>query len=333
MATTAKWHRLASLDENLAIRCVAVINEGEYIVITHVGIHSYNTTKDKWSELIKFSKETTNIPDFTHRTLDYASAAYDNKSNIVYIFNSQALLEINMNTNKITSHESHDGSDGDFSSLTVIDSKLHIIGGYEHNEHIIWDGNSKKYSKIGDICDENIDAKFYLVHSESNKILMRLHNLNMNEQHFCNYSASNDTFKWNKRSIFNSFLAEIRSGDVIENTPYMIIFDHCRNGYIVDINTWKVYKSKHTAPKASGANYHVLGLDVDETKKIKIAQGYNRMNFASAESEQFPFDLIRLIAMYYSKIDLYFIGYCHHKMPLDLFVNNMEYLGLFWNEE
>ena len=329
MSTTSSWKTLALLNVNSSVRCVAAISDVEYITVTGIGICSYNITTNKWTQLIKFSRKNTNIPDFTHRTLDYGSAAYDYTLNIVYIFNSQALLEINMNTMKITAHESYDGSDGDFSSLTVINSKLHILGGYEHDEHIIWDRNTRKYSQIWDICDVNLDTKFYFVHSVSNKILMRLHNADMDQQDFCDYSASNDTFKWTKKSRF-SF--SIRSGDMIDNTPYMMVFDHSR-GYVVDIDTWKVYISKHRTPKAAGANYHVLGMDIDEKKKIKIVQGYNRKNYEGEESEEFPLDLTRLISRYYSKIDLYFIGYCHHKMPLDLFVNNMEYLGLFWTND
>ena len=276
------------------------------------------------------SKENTKIEDFNDRTLKYGTSAYDDELNILYIINDTVFLEINVESKEITQHTVHH-LDTDFTFLAVIDSKLHIFGATFHDKHIIWDRNTKKYSVMeNNICDKHINTT-YPVHSKSRKILLRLNYRDYSKQDYCNYSDSK--FNWKLRTR-NDLPASIRI-EMIDNTQWMMIIDpECGgypNIYMVDIDTWKIYKSKIKAPYQNRGYCEILGIDIDKNIKGQIVKGYILKHFG----EECSIDLMESIVMYYSNIYVYIFIVdlsTHYKISLDSLLDGMTYLSPFWDD-
>lgn len=146
------------------------INNEEYIVIPHKqesvrsdGIYSYNIKNNKFTKIIDY-------PTRENYQVYAQTSAYDPKHNCIYlsfvkdlaVSNTRHILRIDLNTKKLDILSQYE-SNGNFSTLIVIDNKLHQIGGGDKPIHSMWD--------LSKLQDENYKKVEYKLHGSQTERL------------------------------------------------------------------------------------------------------------------------------------------------------------------
>ena len=316
------WIHLApsNINQDDESRKAVAITANECIIVTSKGIHKYDKILDAWELFVQFADDNTK--------LKYFCSAVDTKLNIAYIYNKKVLLEIDLKTKSITRHKSNDQYDGDFARLTVTNSTLHIVGGFQHNQHLIWNRNDKKYQILYQIESESSYLGVDIINIKSRQILMRTTAFSGTMVY--DYSKLRYKSHWIDKAINMETNVSPWSYDMIDETSYMILMN--RDIFIVDVDSWKVYKTKISAPFSDiNSICSALGLGLNKNIKKKIVQGYVLRYFGV----QFPMDLVGLLVMFYGKMDIHFFadgGNAHCKIALDILIDGMQYLGPVWEE-
>ena len=303
---SALWTQLSRF-ESVAIHKPITTGNKEYVIINKNGIYKYLVQTDEWIKYIAFSA--------AHIPLDYVSCAYDKYLHILYIYSGGKFLEINLKTKQITCHPLNEQYDGDFAKVTVINSELHIIGGFCCDPHIIWNRSTSKYTTVTDRIGATQYDQYPLVNIEHKKLLIRKRD----------------------KSIYNvyNYGKDIQAMcfSVIDNTDYMVLFEKS-SIFIVDINTWNIYRSM-VIPEAVTifSSVNVFGVENDVDKE-SIVHGYILVNYDNFANE-FPRDLVNLLLMYYSQIYVHFVSDNNDsncKIALDDLLCDMCFMGVFWTE-
>ena len=268
--------------------------------------------------------------------LQYFSATFDETLCILYVYNSINFIEIDLNNMHIKQHKPHSECDGDFSLTTVINSEFHIIGGFEHDQHLIWYRNTRQFVEkpIATIQDEyNPFASYTLIHIPSKHLLLRM--CDDGEHNYCDYSSKD--YKWIlKEECEDNFCSNAWGYSYINHTNYIMRLDSDGKICIIDVVTRKIHKCMISVPldydewSKYGTNCNILGMDDEKEKREEIVQGYIRMNHI-----EFPADLIGLLSLYYSDVNVHLLankGNLHFKISLHVLIKDMECLGAFWQD-
>eukprot|EP01084_Bolivina_argentea_P275360 469585_1 len=190
----AKWFNLESCPlSQIGIIFPSGINKDNFIVINKsyssscaCFIHKYNINTNKWT--------TTDVSE-TIGDIICDHAALDTHQNVLYFLSESNLVQMELNTNKITksllaSQTTHDLT----SECIILNNELFLIGGESSYSISKWNGKTKQLTEINTIYNETILDIFGLAHdNKTNSILLFGGYDNMNEKYvdyILEYNAS-----------------------------------------------------------------------------------------------------------------------------------------------
>ena len=123
-----------------------VINDKEFIITPYQshywrsdGLYKYNINHKQWTETEY--KYPTSIKTSFH------TSAYDDKNELLYIYNKEALLIIiNFKTTQISIKKVTNV--GKYAASVVINGEFHLIGGFKSNKHMKWSIKEQRFIEI-----------------------------------------------------------------------------------------------------------------------------------------------------------------------------------------
>eukprot|EP01084_Bolivina_argentea_P275357 469580_1 len=147
----AKWFNLASCPiSKIFIIVPSGINKDNFIVIEKdiCCIHKYNINSNKWT--------TTDVSE-TIGDIICDHAALDTHQNVLYFLSESNLVQMELNTNKITksllaSQTTHDLT----SECIILNNELFLIGGESSYSISKWNAKTKQFTQIGNIYNETV---------------------------------------------------------------------------------------------------------------------------------------------------------------------------------
>eukprot|EP01084_Bolivina_argentea_P275356 469579_1 len=184
-----KWFDLASCPVSENGRIVPTgLNKDNFIVIEKdiCCIHKYNINSNKWT--------TTDVSE-TIGDIICDHAALDTHQNVLYFLSESNLVQMELNTNKITksllaSQTTHDLT----SECIILNNELFVIGGMSSDSISKWNGKTKQLTQINTIYNNTILDVFGSAHNDkTNSILLFGGYDNMNEKYvdyILEYNAS-----------------------------------------------------------------------------------------------------------------------------------------------
>ena len=236
-------------------------------------------------------------------------------------------MEIDLIKESIKNHAKHPKYDGDFSLLAVINSNLHIVGGYGHNEHLLWRRKTRQFDENSlatihaEVDNIFIQLTYKFIHISNNDKKIMLRRSRDGDYSYCEYSLDNVNREWTiKKEAETLSGVTVHQLRYIESTIYILILAADSTIYIVDVNTWNVYKSKVSNPGVD-IKCQIIGMDATQRNKQLIVQGFVRKN-----GTEFPMDLLGLIAVYYNNVNVHLLanyGEVHCKISMDVLMEDI----------
>jgi len=133
------------------ITAIVRITHSQFVVATNSDTSQllmFDSKSRKWQSLFDYSVPIAGGENMVGFEFDYHTLSYNKSNGTYYIFRNRDLAEINMNMEgKIKFYISPFDRSGIDPVSYVVDNKLHIIGGYCNKCHIIFDTETKEWTK------------------------------------------------------------------------------------------------------------------------------------------------------------------------------------------
>eukprot|EP01084_Bolivina_argentea_P288615 495393_1 len=104
------------------------------------GIYTFNTNTNEWIKLLDY-------PDHDNFRSDSHSTSFDKKNQIIYLCNRSQLLRFNLKT-KSVEIVSTNINFGSYPGLVYVNDHIHIIGGENTDQHLIFDEKKNNFNEI-----------------------------------------------------------------------------------------------------------------------------------------------------------------------------------------
>ena len=257
--TDKRWIRLKTPPGNITSNGDAImINEHELIIVAPYnkyhnpqwGIYKYNVNLNEWTQFIKYP---TNLDTFS---LQYFRIAFNQETQKLYLYGNESKMIIfdldlidNNNPNQHTKIITNcNVKDSIYPCMLNIKDKIHLIGGYYNNKHLIWDDNDQsfeeihnfeKYSEIGS------SSAIYVPSKEIVLLFGGMDAVNVLKKIDYIFLYSLQTKEW--KSIINDFnLYETRVILTRDEQNVIIVGGHDKNGAVNTIYNLDLHNSdKH----------------------------------------------------------------------------------------
>ena len=314
----------ASGSKDYGMSDALMINDREFIVLKESGVHNYNIKTNEWTKLIHFEPNRRSPSNFV--------CCADRNRKLIYCYHGWDKILLIINYQAKTYEEIQDcieESVGHRAVITFINDQVHLIGGNDHSQHLIFNEEQKKFvtfcawkRRYGMGLIHSSDQEIFIFGGSDGSIVDSVWSFNMKDKKWSPLDA--------KLPIKLTEFACVATND----KRYLIIlggidgsYSYGHILYIIDMkaNFKLIKKDKKMHPhqifaNTSTNNYSAIIMN-DVTSNLMLTHGFIRRHFQQIEI--FSDNLIDLIAKWCCLSELHILDKNnrfrnHLKMDLSL---------------